>query len=201
MKNTILFMVLCIGLTATSFSQTTVSTAFSKSYELEYNKEYDKAIVAMQAVYSESSYDINLRLGWLNYAAGEYTKSLNYYKVATKLIPKSIEAKMGLVYPLSALQNWNEVLKTYEQILLIDPNHAKANYQVAYIYYVRKDYKKAHTYAKKVFNLYPFDYDTNLLLGKICVSLGDISSAKLHLNKALNYSPSSAEVISLLKSL
>ncbi len=201
MKKTILFLAFTALSSLYSFAQNNVSTAFYNSYSYEYNKEYDKAIQTLNTVYNEKSYDINLRLGWLNYAKGDYLKSQTYYKAAVKLIPKSIEAKLGLIYPLSALQNWNEVLKTYEQILAIDAYHSKSNYQVAYIYFVRKDFNKAYVYAKKAFEVYPFDYDTNLLLGRINISLGNISEAKMHLNKALNYSPASEEIISLLKSL
>lgn len=201
MKKKLLFtLFICFSFTVIK-AQNNVSIAFYNSYSFEYNKEYDKAIQSLNAVYNEKSYDINLRLGWLNYAKGDYLKSQTYYKTAVKLLPKSIEARLGLIYPLSALQNWNEVLKTYEQILAIDVYHSKANFQVAYIHYVRKDFNKAHTYAKKAFEVYPFDYDTNLLLGRINISLGNISEAKLHLNKALNYSPASEEIISLLKSL
>lgn len=201
MKKTIQILAFLSLITTSITAQNNISTAFYNSYTNENEKNYDKAIQVLNAVYSESSYDINLRLGWLYYIQGDYLKSQNKYKQAVKLAPKSIEAKFGLIYPLTALQNWNEVLKIYEQILLLDPNNSKANYHVAYIYYVRKDFTKAYQYAYKTYTLYPFDYDSNLLLGRINISLGKILEAKNHLNKALNYSPSSIEVINLLKAL
>ena len=202
MKKRILFLALMAIITATTFGQNNTSTAFYNSYAAEREKNYEKAIQSLNPVYSESSYDINLRLGWLYYMQGEYIKSQTKYKQAIKIAPKSVEAKLGLIYyPLTALQNWNEILKTYEQILTIDPNNLKANYHIAYIYYVRKDFNRANQYAKKVVALYPFDYDTNVLLGRINISLGNILEAKNYLNKALNFSPTSTEVISLLKAL
>lgn len=201
MKNTIQILVFISLLSTSITAQNNISTAFYNSYTSENAKNYDKAIQALNSVYSESSYDINLRMGWLYYIQGEYLKSQTKYKQAVKLAPKSIEAKLGLIYPLTALQNWNEVLKVYEQILLLDPNNSKANYHIAYIYYVRKDFTKANRYASKVYLLYPFDFDTNLLLGRINISLGNILEAKNHLNKALNYSPTSIDVINLLKAL
>lgn len=201
MKKTIQILAFLSLITTSITAQNNISTAFYNSYTYENEKNYDKAIQSLNAVYSESSYDINLRMGWLYYIQGDYLKSQNKYKQAVKLAPKSIEAKFGLIYPLTALQNWNEVLKVYEQILLLDPNNSKANYHVAYIYYVRKDFAKANQYANKTYTLYPFDYDSNLLLGRINISLGKILEAKNYLNKALNYSPSSIEVINLLKVL
>lgn len=201
MKKSLQVLAFIILITNSICAQNTTSTAFYNSYTNENTKNYEKAIQALTAVYSESSYDINLRLGWLYYMQGEYNNSQNKYKQAIKIAPKSIEAKFGLIYPLTAIQNWNEVLKVYEQIIAIDSNNSKANYNIAYIYYVRKDFNKANSFANKVYNLYPFDYDTNLLLGRINISLGNILEAKKHLNKALNFSPTSLEVINLLKTL
>ena len=182
-------------------SQTSVTDAFSKSYTYETNQEYTKAIATLTAVYDATSYTINLRLGWLNYLAGEYTKSQNYYKKAIELEPNSIEARMGYVSPTSAMQNWDDVVKTYSSILTLDPNNSTVNYRMAYIHFVRKEFEKAAAYAEKVVKLYPFDYDANYLLGQIEVSQGKIKEAKTHLNRALEYNPSSTEVKSLLEKI
>ncbi|HQM70637.1 MAG TPA: hypothetical protein PK521_15120, partial [Bacteroidales bacterium] len=40
--------------------------AFLKSYNEEEKKQYPAAINSLKAVYDEKSYEINLRLGWLN---------------------------------------------------------------------------------------------------------------------------------------
>lgn len=181
-----------------AFSQSSVSAAFSKSYTYEASKEYSKAASAIDAVYDASSYSMNLRLGWLNYLAGEYVKSQGFYKKSIELEAKSIEARLGYVYPTAAMENWDDVVKTYNEILAIDSHHAVVNYRMAYIYFVRKDFEKAVNYALKVADLYPFDYDSNYLLGQIYVSQGKIKEAKMYLTRALNYNPSSTEVKTLL---
>lgn len=181
--------------------QTTTSEAFSKSYTYEVNKEYSNAIAAMNKVYSAESYSINLRLGWLNYLAGEYVNSQSYYKKAIGLEPKSIEARLGYAYPASAMENWNDVVKIYEEILAIDVNNSVVNYRMGSIFYYRKDYTKATNYLQRVLNLYPFDYDSNYLLGQIEIIQGKIKEAKIHLNRALEYNPSSSEVKKLLSTL
>jgi len=186
---------------AYSFGQTNISKAFSESYPHEYNKDYTKAITAMDKVYIASSYEINLRLGWLTYLNGDYLKSQTYYKNAIKLMPNSIEAKLGYAYPTGALENWEDIIKLYNAILSIDVNNYTVNTRMAQIYYSRKDFNKAKSFAEKINKQYPFDYAMNLLLGKVNISLGNLTLAKPHLNKALLYNPSSAEVLGLLKTL
>jgi len=184
-----------------SFAQTNQSKAFTESYTFEYNKDYGNAISALDKVYKVDSYEINLRLGWLTYLNGDYPKSQAFYKTAIKLQPKSIEAKLGYVYPTSAMQNWEDIIKTYNDILAIDASNYTVNYRMSVIYFLRKDFGKANLYAKKVKSLYPFDYKINLLLGKISIGLGKINTAKTYLNSALLYSPSSKIVTELLKTL
>ncbi len=183
------------------FGQNLVSEAFSQSYHSEYNKEYSNAISEIDQIYSTDSYEINLRLGWLYYLNGDYVKSNNYYKNAIKIQPKSIEAKLGLAYPVSALESWDDLINIYNDILKIDPFNYTVNLRMATIYYYRKDFQKAETYGEKISSLYPFDYSYNLILGKINLSLGNIIHAKEHLNIALLYDPTATEVLDLLKAL
>jgi len=179
-------------------SQANVNEAFSKSYSYENDKDYSKAISVITTVYDANSYTMNLRLGWLNYLAGEYVKSQGFYKKAVALESKSVEARLGYIYPTSAMENWDDVIKTYNEILTIDPNNSTVNYRMASIYSYRKNYTKAAGYAEKVVALYPFDYDSNYLLGYIYISLGKIKEAKICLIRALHYNPSSIEVKTLL---
>ncbi|MCD6065920.1 MAG: hypothetical protein K0S33_746 [Bacteroidetes bacterium] len=174
--------------------------AFSKSYSFEYETQYAKAINAMLELNTEN-YQVNLRLGWLYYLSKDYTKSESYYKKAVSLEPASIEARFGLVLPMSALGNWNNVLAVYLEIVKTDPHNSIANYRIASIYYNRKDYANAGTYISKVIKMYPFDYDGNLLNGKILVAQNKAAEAKKFLIKALEYNPQSEEVKTLLKKL
>lgn len=187
-----------MSIAVAGISQTNVSEAFSKSYTYESDKDYKNAISAISNVYDAASYDQNLRLGWLHYLNGDYTKSQGYYKKAIALESNSIEARLGYVYPVSAMENWDDVIKTYNDILAIDPNNSTVNYRLAAIYSYRKEFEKAANYAKKVVTLYPFDYDANYLLGQVYISLGKIKEAKVHLTRALNYYPTSTDVKTLL---
>jgi tetratricopeptide (TPR) repeat protein len=181
-------------------SQQNTNLAFSKSYSFEYEAQYNKAISALTDIHTDS-YQINLRLGWLHYLNKDYIKSEQAYKKAIGSEPNSIEARFGLVLPLSATGNWNNVLANYLDIVKLDPNNSIANYRIAGIYFTRKDYANATSYLKKVLKLYPFDYDSNLLFGKILLQQTKNSEAKKYFIKALEYNPQSEEAISVLKKL
>ena len=174
--------------------------AFSKSYSFEYETQYAKAISALTDLHIDS-YQINLRLGWLYYLSKDYTKAELCYKKAIVLEPTSIEARFGVVLPLSTTGNWNSVLSTYLEVVKLDPNNSTANYRLASIYNTRKDYVNATTYVSRVLKLYPFDYDSNLLYGKILMAQGKNAEAKKHFTKALEYNTLSEEAKAALKKL
>jgi tetratricopeptide (TPR) repeat protein len=189
-------IVFCLSLKA----QQTSEVAFSKSYSFEYETQYAKAITALTDLHLDS-YQINLRLGWLYYLSKDYVKSEQYYRKAVATEPSSIEARFGLVLPLSTVGNWNSVLAVYLEIIKLDLNNSTANYRIASIYYARKDYANAKTYVAKVLKLYPFDYDSNLLSGKILMAQAKNADAKKYFTKALEYNPQSEEAKAALKKL
>jgi tetratricopeptide (TPR) repeat protein len=169
--------------------------AFAKSQAYESRGNFTDAIAAMKTVYQEDSYEINLRLGWLTYLAGQFTESSAFYQKAIKLKPYSIEAKFGFVNPASALGNWDQVISQYEEILTIDPQNSLANYRMGSIWYGRKDYAKAEKYLEKVVNLYPFDYDSLVLYAWVNLKLGKMREAQVLFNKVLMNRPKDASAL------
>ena len=145
-------------------SQDVLQAAFSKSYVSEKNGDFTASMEPLKKVYDESSYELNLRLGWLNYNAGLFDEAIIFYGRAQKLKPYSEEARFGLILPLAALGKWNDVIKIYDAILETSPNNSVALYRLGLVYYGRKDYNKANTLFKKVVDLYPFGYDADVRL-------------------------------------
>jgi len=176
--------------------------AFRKSYEAEAKKEYTNAINSLKVVYDDKSYELNLRLGWLNYLTGNYNDSRSFYTKATALMPYSIEAKIGLAYPLAAQGNINEVVVLYEKILEIAPNYSIALFKLGMIHYEKGDFEKALKYFEKVANLWPFDYDALVMLGWTYYRLNNVREARVLFQKALLHTPdgkSAIEGLNLLK--
>ena len=198
-----IFFIILVSTSFMSFSQNSdLQKAFTKSYTLEANGEYKKAGEILKTVYQESSYETNLRLGWLNYSAGLFTESMAFYQKAIDIMPYSIEAKLGLVYPASALGNWNLVAKTYENILHLDPANYTANYKLGLIYYGREEFSKAFSNFQKVVNYYPFDYNSSIIFAWTNLKLGKNREAKILFEKVLLLSPndkSALEGLSLIK--
>jgi tetratricopeptide (TPR) repeat protein len=176
--------------------------AFSSSYAKETAGDYKGGVDALKSVYNKDSYEINLRLGWLSYLAGMLDESQSYYQRAIALMPMGIEARFGLVYPVSSMGNWNQVINIYNEILKIDPMNTIASYRLGVVYYGRNDFVKARPLFQKVVDLYPFDYDGVIMLAWTNLKLGSSREAKILFQKALLFKPgdqSATEGLSLIK--
>lgn len=185
---------LMIGLASlviTTAGQTFEETknAFQESYIQEATGKTVGAINSLKEVYSEKSYEINLRLGWLSYQAGNFTESMAYYNKAIDLMPYAIEPRFGVVYPGAAMGNWSMVMEQYKKILEISPNNSIAMHRMGLILYGREDYEEAKKYFEKVANLYPFDYDALSMLGWSYFKLNNFREAKVLFQKALLHTP------------
>ena len=194
-----IFICICFLFALQSKSQNNaVLSAFEKSYTYETNKEYAKAINEMKLL-KDDGYECNLRLGWLNYLNASYTESVANYTKAIGLMPYSVEARLGIAYPLSALGNWSLIISQYNEILKIDPKNTTVNYRMALISYTNKDYLSAQKYIEISANMYPFDYDTTVLFGWIKLKLGKFNEAKILFTKALMIKPNDASALEGLK--
>jgi tetratricopeptide (TPR) repeat protein len=185
-------IMLSLIITSTSISgQTFKETrdAFQQSYIQEATGETGRAINSLKAVYDEKSYEINLRLGWLSYQAGNFTESMAYYNRAIDLMPYAIEPRFGVVYPGAAMGNWSMVMAQYEKILEISPNNTMAMHRLGLILYGKEDYESARRYFEKVANLYPFDYDALTMLAWSHFKLNNFREAKVLFQKALLHTP------------
>ena len=201
-KLILLFFIGSVFSTSSQTNQQVLETAFYKSYELEKKGDFATATQPLKKIYNESSYEINLRLGWLQYNAGLFEESIIFYSKAQELKPYSEEARFGLILPKAALGRWDEVISLYDKILEINPNNTVALYRLGLVYYGRKNYDKAYPLFKKVVDLYPFGYDGLLMLGWTSYFMGNYNQAKVLFNKVKLYNPgdeSANEGLELMK--
>lgn len=202
MKSLFSILMLTVVWTSSFAQSTDLQKAFKTSYTKEGESDFTGAIKDLKAVYSETNYELNLRLGWLHYSAGLFTESMAYYKKSIDLMPASVEAKFGYVYPAAAVGNWDQVKTQYENILRIDAKNSQAHYRLALIFYGREEFDKALQHFQVGFNLYPFDYDFNLMMAWTSLKMGKMREAKVLFNKVLLLSPddeSAIEGLSLIK--
>jgi tetratricopeptide (TPR) repeat protein len=188
---------LCVNLAAQNLEE-----AFSKSYIAEYAGKYADAATPLKAVYNAKSYELNMRLGYVTYMAGNSLEAKKYYQKAVELMPYSIEAKLGYVLPLGILNEWTTIAAQYRDILKIDPQNSIANYRLGSILYYNKDYTTAFKHLEKVVNLYPFSYDGLILFAWTEYQLGKMNEARALFKRVLLLSPkdkSALEGLALVK--
>lgn len=204
MKKLLVILLMSVIL-KTAFAQAytdNLQSAFTQSYILEKSGDYLQAAKILKDVYNEKSYEINLRLGWLTYMAGNFTESIGFYGRAIQIQPLSEEARLGYVLPASAMGNWDAVLAQYLKILENNPYQTTVLYRVGNIYYARNDFSKAYQYFEKLVNLYPFSYDGLLMFAWTNLRLGKYKEAKILFSKVLLNSPedpSAKEGLTLIK--
>lgn len=200
-KSILLASWLLIAISLNAQNMTELQSAFSKSYVAENQGNYNLAINEMKPIYQANDYISNIRLGWLNYLAKQYNESITYYKKAIALKPYAIEARLGCVKPLSAIENWEKVKEQYTEILKIDPLNTTTNYWLGVIYFNRKDYKTAISLFEKVVNLYPLDYDSAIMLAWSKMFNNNHTDAKLLFQQALIIRPNDSSAISGLQQI
>ncbi len=198
-RNTIAIVLLLISFSAFSQSADVLQGAFSKSYEAENAKNYSTAINELKTYYDAGNYVINIRLGWLNYLAKQYTTSISYYQKSIALKPYAIEARLGCIKPLSALEDWESVKKQYLEILTIDPQNTVANYWLGVINYNRKDFNTATKLFEKIVNLYPLDYDSVIMLAWSKLYSSKPTEAKVLFHQSLIIRPNDSSALSGLR--
>jgi tetratricopeptide (TPR) repeat protein len=170
-------------------TQEALVSAFSKSYKAEADGEYSKAAEVIKRVFNKDSYEINLRLGWLNYKAGLSEEAEGYYRRAIQIMPYGIEARFGIVFPLVQMGKTDQVILVYDELLKIDPQNSVANFRLGLVYYEQGNFAQSEKYFTKVVNLYPFDYDGLHMLAWTKLKAGKTQDAKAVFNKTLLYKP------------
>jgi tetratricopeptide (TPR) repeat protein len=166
-----------------------VISAFAKSYSAFYSADYGKAMRELQLVYDKNSYEVNIRLAYLNYLAGLNQEAMNFYSIAEALNMKALEPLFGYINPAVAFGQADEVKKHYMRILEIDQQNTEANFAMGKISMQNRDYAAAKNYLVKLLKLYPLSYNGLVLLASCQLELKENAEAKNTLKKILLLSP------------
>jgi len=199
LKKIVVIILITINYNLSAQTIAEISDAFKESYTQETDGKYSDAVKTMKKIYKADSYPINLRLGWLTYLAGQYTEAVSYYSKSIKLKPLSIEARLGMTYPASAMGNWENVITQYKEILKLDAANYTANLKLGQIYYSRKKYSEAEKYFDVVLNHFPFTYDPVISAAWNYFQMGKMREAKILFEYALMLNPDDESATSGLK--
>lgn len=181
------FFIVMILIASNSKAQDTkvMQDAFAKSFIAEDQGDYKTALQAIQTIYSDKSYLVNLRIGWLSYLNKDYLNSVTYYKKAIAIMPTATEPLWGLCNPLVAQEKWVELENNYKLIIRFDPKNSLVNYRVGMIYFYRKNYIEALKYFDVTLTLFPLDYDAITMSAWTNYYLGKKEEAKVLFNRVL----------------
>lgn len=204
LKNAVycLIMILAASLSVhAQISTDPVEVALKASYAAEATGDYQAAIKPLAALGSSAntSYIAQLRLGWLNTCAKEYPQSAMYYKKAVQLAPLAIEPLLGQMLAQQLSENTEEAMRTGNAILRRDPNNYTAISRMAWMNYVKRDYKQSAILYRKLVGLYPTDTEMLLGLGFALKYSGEKKDADKQFNTVLLLSPDNSRALEGLK--
>jgi tetratricopeptide (TPR) repeat protein len=140
-------------------SQADIAQAYAQSFSLENQAKYIEAAKALKQVYQkfQTTYTVNLRLGYLYYLAGQFANSQKHYQQAINAVPSAISPRIGI---MNLYQTWgksDQALSQGQAILKQDPFHYATNLRVASLLLAQQQGEAALTIYKTMLSLYPED--------------------------------------------
>ncbi len=157
-----------------------IKEAYYRSYQYEKVGDFENAIKSIMIVYKEypEGYTLNLRLGWLYYLKKNYANSVYHYEKAIKVVPSSIEARLGYTLPLLAQGKFSDVEKVCYQIINTDFYNYYGNLRLSFVLRMQKKYDTAEKVINKMLSLYPTDVNFLLELALLRLDQGDEKQAE-----------------------
>ncbi len=173
---------------------------YAESYALEAKGLFADAIKPAEIILAAGeTFDIRLRLGWLNYNALKHEKSLENYLRALELSPTSVDARLGIMLPLMALERWQDALVYGENLLADDGNNMWANRYTALVYYMLERYQDAEALYEKSLEITPDNALMMLGLGLSLVSQNKLDEGKGYCREAGSQMPGDERVRTCLE--
>ena len=165
---------------------------FQQSLERESEGKLKDAITALEQLppARRDVYVAVVRRAWLMYRLGQFESSVDAYRKAVALAPRSLEARVGMLLPQAALRRWTDSEATAREALAIEPNNYTANLRLAFAYYNLGRFAQAATLYRKLRDLYPSDHDVRSGLGWSLLKLGRSQEAAQEFKDLLAINPS-----------
>ncbi|WP_457623903.1 tetratricopeptide repeat protein [Persephonella sp.] len=187
----LLFILIFSNVLAEEKKDIDIKGAYYRSYQYEKVGDYENAIKSLMVLYKKypDGYTINLRLGWLYYLNKNYSNSIYHYEKAMKIVPSSIEAKLGLTLPLLAQGKYGDVEKICYQIISTDYFNYYGNLRLSIVLRLEKKLDTAVEVVNKMLSLYPTDVNFLTELGIIRYLQGEYGQAKYIFNDILILDP------------
>jgi tetratricopeptide (TPR) repeat protein len=140
-------------------SESGIRECYYKSYRYEKARNYNDAIKSLLLVQQDfpNGYTVNLRLGWLNYLAANFAGAQAYYRAAIKLLPASIEPKLGMLLTLQAQGRYVQMESLARQVLEKDAFNFYGTLRLSAALRMQKKYALAMEGLSRLRSMYPAD--------------------------------------------
>ena len=147
------------SLPAAPASWTKAAQAWSESVTLEKNSDYAGALAKMIdfAQNGGDLYLVEIRSGWLSYAAKDYKAAARHYEAASQLNTSAVTPLLGQANSYHALKEASLSDKAAESVLLRDPANYSALLLLANSALDRHDYRRSSQYYEAILKNYPED--------------------------------------------
>ncbi len=201
--STTAFFALFLLATTPALALTTdeIQAAYYRSYGYERTQAYDDAIKALIPISDAYplGYTVNLRLGWLYYLRVSYANSVTHYRKALDAAPASLEARLGLLYPLLALGRNDEAFSIVQQILAVDRFNYYGNLRLVGLLHLQGKLEQAERVARDMLALLPTDVAFLTELATLRSEQGDAAAAASLFRDALILDPENVVARRFLK--
>ena len=167
---------------------------YQRSYDLEATRKIAGALAALGKVSAKgkTTYVYQLRKGWLLYINARHPGAIQAYQQAIKLIPKSVEARLGLTLPQMALRRFKDAAATAHGVLKIDADNYLATSRLAYCSYNLGRYAESMRHYQRLVALYPSDVEMRVGLGWAQLKLGKKREASESFSAVVAVAPNHA---------
>lgn len=130
-------------------------------------------ILNCQNVFSETA----LENGYSALESSQTKKAIQYFQIALKENPVSLEAKLGLASSYYRKRHINQTEKLIDQVLKIEPNNIEALFLKAKIEYSRNNLEYAKTVLINIIDQQPDNIEVNMALANLLNAMGETALA------------------------
>lgn len=176
---------------------------FMKGMNYKELKDTAKAISSMQTAVEQDQkyYNAYIQLGILC-AAKKNPLAIQYYKNAIKIHENSTEGWYNLGKCYQDMQDWNNALETYTNLVHIDGGHRNAHYNIGVLYLVNfKKYELAIKHFSEVINIDAKYIQAYYGRGLCFQAQGDIKQSTIDFQACLDINPKFEPALLALKEL
>lgn len=136
-----------------------------------------------------SRYSSELRLAWQCHTNEDYANSVTHYQTAIQICPQSLEARLGYLLPLFALNRFTEAETLATRVVTQHPANYYANLRLAYALRMQNKHEQAEAVLNYILPLYPTDVSLLLELALVKLATRKNAAAKRLFNDVLTLAP------------